>query len=135
MKTPTNRKELEELLRRAFEIDRLLPKVAPKYPTSPLGQMVIIPNDERSIEDQQEDMDAAHERPTRADMELWETANTWMQKIHGIRWAIVKKRCQGFGWKRIAGYLVRKEYADRHLHRATLLRYFYEGLDEIVRKI
>ena len=135
MKTPTNRKELEDALRRAFEIDRMLPRVAPKNPTSPLGQMVVIPDDERSIEDLQEEWDAAREHATQADIELWEAANKWMQTIRGIRWAVVKKRCQGMGWKRIAGYLVRKEYADRHLHRATLLRYFYEGLDEIVKKI
>ena len=135
MKTPTNRKELEDALRRAFEIDRMLPRVAPKHPTSTLGQMVVIPDDERSVEDLQEEWEAARERVTAADMELWEAANKWLCTIRGIRWAVVKKRCQGMGWKRIAGYLVRKEYADRHLHRATLLRYFYEGLDEIVRKI
>lgn len=135
MKTPSNRNELETALRRAFEIDRMLPKVALKTPASPLGQLVVIPDDERSIEDLQEDWEKARERVNSADMELWEEANKWLQTIHGIKWAVVKKRCQGMGWKRIAGYLVKKEYADRHLHRTTLLRYFYEGLDEIVRKI
>lgn len=135
MRTPSNRKELETMLRRAFEIDRMLPKVAPKNPTSPIGQMIVIPDDERSIQDMQEEYERARERMTQADMELWEAANEWMRTIHGIRWAVVKKRCQGMGWKRIAGYLVKKEYADRNLHRATLFRYFCEGLDEIVRKI
>ena len=132
MNNPSNRKELEELLRRAFEIDRMLPNVAQRYPSSPLGQMVVIPNDERSLEDQQEDMESMHDRPSLADMELWETANVWMQKIHGIKWAVVKKRCQGMGWKRIAGYLVKKQYTDRVLHRHTLLNYFYNGLNEIM---
>ena len=135
MRTPTNRNELETALRRAFEIDRMLPKVALKMPTSPLGQMVVIPNDERSIEDMQEEFERARERITSEDMELWEEANKWLCTIRGIRWAVVKKRCQGMGWKRIAGYLVKKEYADRVLHRNTLLKYFYDGLDEIVRKI
>ena len=75
MKTPTNRKELEDALRRAFEIDRMLPRVAPKHPTSTLGQMVVIPDDERSVEDLQEEWEAARERVTAADMELWEAAN------------------------------------------------------------
>jgi hypothetical protein len=135
MRTPTTRQELEELLRRAFEIDRMLPKVGLKNPTSILGQLVVIPDDERSLEDIQEDWEHARERITSADMELWEEANKWLGTIRGIKWAVVKKRCQGMGWKRIASYLVKKEFADRHLHRATLLRYFYDGLDEIVRKI
>lgn len=135
MRTPSNRKELETALRRAFEIDRMLPRVAPKNPTSPIGQMIVIPDDERSIQDMQEEYEQARGRLTQSDMELWEAAIRWMQTIHGIRWAVVKKRCQGMGWKRIAGYLVKKEYADRVLHRHTLLNYFYSGLEEILRKI
>ena len=135
MRTPSNRKELETMLRRAFEIDRMLPRVAPKNPTSPIGQMIVIPDDERSIQDMQEEYEQARGRLTQSDMELWEAAIRWMQTIHGIRWAVVKKRCQGMGWKRIAGYLVKKEYADRVLHRHTLLNYFYSGLEEILRKI
>ncbi len=123
------------MLRRAFEIDRMLPKVGLKYPTSQLGQMIVIPDDERSNEDMQEEYDRARERLTQADMELWEAANEWMRTIHGIRWAVVKKRCQGMGWKRIAGYLVKKEFADRNLHRHTLLNYFYDGLNEILRNL
>ena len=133
MRTPTNRKELETALRRAFEIDRMLPKVAPKVPTSLIGQMIVIPDDERSIQDMQEEYEKARERLTAEDMELWESANTGLQTIRGIRWAVVKKRCQGMGWKRIGGYLVKKEYADRVLHRHTLLNYFYDGLNEILR--
>lgn len=135
MRTPSNREELKTALRRAFEIDRMLPRVAPKNPTSPIGQMIVIPDDERSIQDMQEEYERARERMTQADMELWEAAIRWMRTIHGIRWAVVKKRCQGMGWKRIAGDLVKKEFTDRMLHRNTLLKYFYEGLDEIVRKI
>ena len=135
MRTPSNSKELETMLRRAFEIDRMLPRVAPKNPTSPIGQMIVIPDDERSIQDMQEEYEQARGRLTQSDMELWEAAIRWMQTIHGIRWAVVKKRCQGMGWKRIAGYLVKKEYADRVLHRHTLLNYFYSGLEEILRKI
>lgn len=135
MRTPSNRKELETALRRAFEIDRMLPRVAPKNPTSPIGQMIVIPDDERSIQDMQEEYEQARGRLTQSDMELWEAAIRWMQTIHGIRWAVVKKRCQGMGWKRIADYLVRKGFAYKHLHRNTLHRYFFDGLDEIIRKI
>lgn len=135
MKTPSNRNELETALRRAFEIDRMLPKVALKTPASPLGRLVVIPDDERSIEDLQEEYEQARGRLTQSDMELWEAAIRWMQTIHGIRWAVVKKRCQGMGWKRIAGYLVKKGFASRRFSRQVMWRYFSEGLDEIVRKI
>lgn len=135
MNKPTNRNDLEKIIRRAFEIDRMLPPVKQSGCHSPLGLLVNIPDEERSVEDILEDCERSRINITHDDLELWETANEWLSKISGCKWAVVKKRCQGMGWKRIAGYLVKKEYSDRHLHRATLLRYFYEGLEEILRKI
>lgn len=134
MKAPTNIKDLEMALRRAFEIDRMLPKVCPKPTGTIIGKMIIIPDDERSYEDIIEDIERNRRNLSMEDIELWENATLWMQKIYGIRYGVVKKRCQGMGWKRIARYCVEKKYSDRMLHRSTLLRYFYDGLDQIVNK-
>ena len=135
MRYPNTRQELEDMIRRAFDVDRRLPRVGHKGIESPIWKLVMIPDDERSPEDVLEDLAESRMNITREDLALWETVSGWMRLIHGIRRAVVKKRCQGMGWKRIARYLVEHDYTDRHLHRSTLLRYFYDGLDDIVRRI
>lgn len=135
MRYPNTRQELEEMIRRAFDVDRRLPRVGHKGIESPIWKLVMIPDDERSPEDVLEDLAESRMNITREDLALWETVSGWMRLIHGIRRAVVKKRCQGMGWKRIARYLVEHDYTDRQLHRSTLLRYFYDGLDDIVRRI
>lgn len=135
MKIPTNRKELEEALRRFFEIDRALPSVMPKNPKSLIGKMIVIPDTERSIEDINEDMQRNRGLLTAEDLLLWETANEWLKKARFLNRLVVKRRCQGMGWKGISRELVNKGISDRHWHRATLWRHFVEGLDEILRKI
>jgi|GEM_PF-3868856 hypothetical protein len=132
---PRNRRDLEKALRRAFEVDRMLPKVGPKIPKTMIGKMIIIPDDDRSIEDLLEDADLERRSISRDDMELWIKSNEWMQTISGLRYLVVKKRCQGMGWKRIAKYAEEKKAADRMFDRTTLWRIFVKGLDEIIRKI
>ena len=133
VKIPGNRKDLEKALRRAFEIDRMLPKVGPNSVGTLIGRMIVIPDDERSIEDVLED--CTRKKVTRDDIELWAAANDWMQTISGLRYLVVKKRCQGMGWKRIAKYAEEKKIADRMFDRTTLWRIFNKGLDDIIRKI
>ena len=135
MKKPQNRKELEEALRRFFEIDRVLPSVKPSNPKSLIGKMIVIPDTERSIEDINEDF--KHKITlTAEDIILWEVANEWICLIKNkANRAIVQKRCMGKGWKRISRELCREGYTQRQLHRVSLWRNFIDGLDEIIRKI
>lgn len=121
------RKEVENIIRRAFEIDRVMPFPRPKYPTSLIGKMIVIP-DNRAFTDVE-----SHEaeRYTAEDIALWEMVmNEWMPLLHGAQKAVVKYRCCGMGWKRIARTLEEKKYTYRILDRTTLWRMFQQGLDE-----
>jgi hypothetical protein len=71
------------------------------------------------------------ERYTAEDIALWEMVmNEWMPLLHGAQKAVVKYRCCGMGWKRIARTLEEKKYTYRILDRTTLWRMFQQGLDE-----
>ena len=135
MKKPQSRKELEEALRRFFEIDKVLPAVKPSNPKSLIGKMIVIPDTERSIEDINEDF--KHKITlTAEDIILWETANDWLCLIKNRQnRAVVQKRCMGKGWKRISRELCKEGHTQRQLHRVSLWRNFSDGLDEIIRKI
>ena len=125
-------KEAEQIVRRAFEIDRALPFPRPKGVECLLGKMVIIPNTERSFEDVAED---AKNIVTQEDFDLWhQVMFEWMPKLHGAQKAVVKYRCCGMGWKRIARMLYEKELTKRVLERTTLWRMFQHGLDEFCTK-
>jgi hypothetical protein len=90
--------------------------------------MVIIPNTERSFEDVAEDAKAI---VTQEDYDLWhQVMFEWMPKLHGAQKAVVKYRCCGMGWKRIARMLVEKNFTYRTLDRSTLWRMFQHGLNE-----
>lgn len=133
---PNNRKELEILLRKFFDIDKRLPRVGHNKGTdSPLWKFVIIPDDYRSPEDVLEDLDIVKVPVTADDLEIWEICNHFLVLISGIGREVVIKRCQGMGWKRIAGHLVKRGFSKKRLSRQILWRYFSEGLDEILRKI
>lgn len=125
------RKEVENIIRRAFEIDRVMPFPRPKYPTSLIGKMIVIP-DTRAFTD----IDPHEgERYTAEDIALWEMVmNEWMPQLHGAQKAVVKYRCCGMGWKRIARTLEEKKYTYRILGRTTLWQMFVHGLDEFVNK-
>ena len=135
MKPPQNKKELEDTIRKFFEIDRALPKVVPAQPASFIGKMIVIPDTERSLEDINEDIKRNRCFLTREDLQLWENVNAWFKGIKGLNRYVVIKRCQGKGWKRIAKELVREGHAYRYLHRATLWRHFNEGLEEILKNV
>ena len=123
------RKEVEEKIRRAFEIDRLLPYPRPENAKCYLGKLVVIP-DNRPIEDIKED-DERRVFLTTDDYNNWELVMTeWMPKLHGAQRAVVKYRCCGMGWKRIARTLYEKKITHRTLDRSTLWRIFAHGLEE-----
>jgi hypothetical protein len=123
------RKEVEKTIRRAFEIDRILPYPRPENAKCYLGKLVVIP-DNRSIDDIKED-DDRRAFITTEDVEIWEMVMTdWMPRLHGVQRAVVKYRCCGMGWKRIALTLADKKITHRVLDRSTLWRCFQHGLDE-----
>lgn len=133
MKKPSNRRELEEMIRRFYQVDRLLPPVLPAPIRSELARYIIIPDDERSPEDVLADIDR---RTTSEDFEVWDNVGRWLCEVP---WCLDKQivclRCQGRGWKKIAYVLQEKKYTDRFLHRASLWRHFNSGLDEMLKVI
>lgn len=123
------RKEVEEIIRRAFEIDRAMPFPRPKNPQSLIGKMIVIP-DLRAATDVDE---REYIRITADDIEKWELVMfDWMPKLKGAQKAVVKYRCCGMGWKRIARTLEEKKITYRTLGRTTLWQMFVHGLDEFV---
>lgn len=124
------RKEVEKTIRRAFEIDRMLPYPRPENAKCFLGKLVVIPDTERSFEDIKEDGEKRI-YITSDDYNNWELVMTeWMPKLHGAQRAVVKYRCCGMGWKRIARTLKEKQFTHRELGRTTLWQMFNHGLDE-----
>ncbi len=131
-----NINELETKIRRAFDVDKMLPKVGPSSSGSLLGRLMVIPDDQRSYQDVLEDLRNDRRNLTTDDIELWWTVMCgYLTKISGIEHEVVKLRCAGMGWKRIAKRLVEGEFSERMLHRATLWRFFRRGLEDILRKI
>lgn len=125
-------KEVEQTIRRAFEIDRALPFPRPSNAECLLSKMIVIPNTERSLEDLAED---AKFIITQEDYNLWHMVMfDWMPKVHGAQRAVIKYRCCGMGWKRIARTLVEKKYTYRTMDRTTLWRMFQHGLEHILGK-
>lgn len=127
-------KEVEAKIRRAFEIDKVIPFPRPKDAQCLLGKMVIISDNDRSVEDMQ--ADAEHRVAlTSEDWQLWSMVMfDWMPKLVGVQRYVVKYRCRGMGWKRIARTLYEKELTHRTLDRTTLWRIFSQGLDSFVNK-
>ena len=126
-------KEAEKIVRRAFEIDRVLPFPRPKGAECLLGKMAVIGDEERSIEDILEDS-ANKINMTQEDLKLWqEVMFEWMPRIVGLDRIVVIKRCQGMGWKRLARYLHERKHTEREFDRTTLWRIFQHGINGILR--
>lgn len=121
-----NKKELETTLERAFWVDKQLPAVGLKRLDSAMGRFVILP-DGRPLEEVIAEK-RAHERPTREDLALWETAMfDWMPLLSPNIRDIVRRRCCGMGWKRIAYEL--------GISMRTAQRRYGTGLDSLLKSI
>ncbi len=132
----TTTKEIEETIRKAFEIDRVLPKVSPTSGGSLLGRLSVIPDTERSLEDILEDVKNNWRNLTADDVTLWyEVMSNWLPRLYGLRRQVIKKRCSGKGWKRIARELKQSGATDREFDRTTLWRIFNKGLEDILHKL
>jgi hypothetical protein len=125
------RKEVENIIRRAFEVDRAMPFPRPSNPQSLIGKMIVIP-DTRAATDVDE---REYIRLTAEDVTNWETVMfDWMPQLKGAQKPVVKYLCCGMGWKRIARTLQEKKLTYRTLDRSTLWRMFQQGLDEFADK-
>ncbi len=125
-------KEVEAAIRRAFEVDRILPAVRPGNSGSLLGKMIIIPDMERSLEDLIEDSEKDRHNLTREDLELWRVVmSEWLPRLEAKNRIVVKYRCQGRGWKKVSQCLVKEGICQRELSRQSLLGLFKEGLQQI----
>lgn len=127
-------KQIAELIRRAFWIDKKLPPVFKKYYAGSLiGRYCILP-DERNVNEILNEIEL-YERPTFDDLKIWEIVLfEWIPALPEPVRQIVKMRGMGMGWKKISRKLVETKVVDRHLHRTTLWRLFKEGLDIIYQK-
>ena len=128
-------KEVEETIRKAVEIDRMLPSIKPRSGGSLLGRMIVIPDNERSLDDVLADVERNRNNITREDIALWyHVLTVWIPPLDSLQREIVKLRCSGMGWKRIGKHLAEHRFSDRVLYRTTLWRIFREALEAILRK-
>ena len=129
-------KDVEAAIRRAFEVDRILPAVRPKNSGSLLGKMIIIPDTERSLEDLIEDSERDRHNLTREDLELWRVVmSEWLPSLKSVEREVVKCRCSGMGWKLVSRKVYEAGASNRHLGRSTLWRLFHSGLEAILRDL
>lgn len=121
-----NKKELEKNLERAFWVDKQLPFVGLKRLDSAMGLFIVLP-DGRSLEEIIAEK-RAHERPTREDLALWEiTMFDWIPLLSPNMRDIIRRRCSGMGWKRIAYEL--------GISIRTAQRRYVNGLDFLLKSI
>lgn len=128
-----DKKELEDMIRKAFEIDAVLPKVKPQNVSSLLGNMVSIPDDERSPQDVLEDMAHKSKIAMAEDIKLWYMVMTeWMPFLSDIQRRVIELRIKGYGWKRIAKILYDAKVSERYLYRTTLWRIYQSGINQLL---
>jgi hypothetical protein len=128
--------KVEDIIRRAFEIDAVLPRVKPQTISSILGNMVIIPNDERSHQDVLEDIEHRGEVVLSDDVKLWYNVMTeWMPKLTPVQRKVIELRVKGMGWKRIGKILYDGKISERYLYRTTLWRIYRSGMEDLAKII
>lgn len=122
-------KHMEEIIHRAFEVDRLLPPVYKKQRGCLLGTLIIIPDDLRSPEDVLADI---RERVNSEELKLWEKVMIdWLPALRPMERRIVIKRSNHMGWKRIARELYQEKLAFREFDRSTLWRIYTKAFEKI----
>lgn len=129
------REELWEVIKKAYEIDGLLPIEKPSNYGCLLGKMVVIPDDERSPQDVLEDINNLKSSIMQADYDLWFSMMSKMVRLlTPTQRKVLELRAKNYGWKRIGKLLKDKGYTDRLLHRATLWRIYERSLDKLMGK-
>lgn len=130
-------KDIENAIREAFKLDKMLPSDKPNCGGSLIGKMIVIPDTYRSLEDLIEDCENSRRNLTKEEMKLWQDVTSkWLPFLKELpaEYEIVRCRCYGMGWKRISRRLVQKKLIREELHRTTLWRKFKDGLEMILRK-
>ena len=129
-----DREDLKRAIQKAFEIDSLLPKVAPYLSQNSLSGMVQIPDNERSPQDVLEDIANTKSMIMAEDIKLWFYITTeLLPNLTPIQRMIVILRAKNKGWKRIAKRLVDLKITERHLYRTTLWRIYNGALKELLK--
>lgn len=127
MDKPRDEKDVQEYIRIAFAVDRLLPHVGPKQPHSPLGRMVTPDDAEMGLDDRyaESQSQAEAEKINNGDYEIWDIVMTqWLTELKPLKLAVVTRRAQGMGWKRIAYEL--------HASKRSVQRWHADALHDIV---
>lgn len=126
--------KVEDIIRRAFEIDAVMPRVKPQELNSMIGKVVVIPDDERSHQDVLEDVSCKIDIVMAEDVKLWYMVMTeWMPRLTRLQRKIIELRVKGFGWKRIGRTLHDAKISERYLYRTTLWRIYKSGIEELER--
>lgn len=124
--------KVEDVIRRAFEIDAVLPRVKPQELNSMIGKVVVIPDDERSHQDVLEDVACKIDIVMAEDVKLWYMVMTeWMPKLTRIQRKVIELRVKGMGWKRIGKIIYDGKISERYLYRTTLWRIYKSGIEEL----
>lgn len=115
MDKPKNEKEVEEYIRIAYAVDRLLPLQRPKRPQSPLGRLIAPDDSQMGLDDRNAESQADETTP--CDYEIWDIVMTkWMPALKPLHRAVVARRAQGMGWKLIAYELHASKRSVQYWH-------------------
>ena len=128
MDKPRDEKDVAEYIRMAFAFDRLLPHVGPKQPHSPLGCLLTRDDAEMGLDDRHAESQAEAEKINNGDYEIWDIVMTkWLPELKPLKLAVIARRAQGMGWKRIAYEL--------HASKRSVQRWYGEALRAIFNKL
>lgn len=128
MDKPRDEKDVAEYIRMAFAFDRLLPPVRPQQPHSQLGRLLTRDDAEMGLDDRHAESQAEAERINNGDYEIWDIVMTkWLPELKPLKLAVIARRAQGMGWKRIAYEL--------HASKRSVQRWYGEALRAIFNKL
>lgn len=128
-------KETEEKIRKAFEVDRILPKVAPAKWGNVLGKYIQIPDDFRKYEDIYEDFNNSVSSIAKEDLKLWYDVMTAIARLEERQRAVVKFRGFGMGWGTVAKKMRERGISYHYLSRTTLWRYYSDALKNLEKMV
>ena len=122
-------RDIEEKIRLAVDVDRVLPPVFKVNYRSPLGGMI---KPDPDVVQERNFYDGVKMNYGDEEIKIWEkVCFDWLPKLPKATQMIIWWRCSDMGWKRLSRNLKEKGYVSQELHRVTLFRYFVKGLEKI----